>query len=284
MTADTTGAPCWFSLTTRDLPAAEAFYGGVLGWTFREAGPGRDVSVAESDGVPVAALCAVSDGFAVSVAWRAYFAVDDADAAVTRIRSRGGTVGVGPVAGSPYGRAALATDADGASFGIAEGDALSGWRSGGKATAWLELHTRDAFDAALFYGGVLGWAGEADTCCEVSYEREQVVLRHDGQAVARLDSGPVDGASPRPQLRPRWEVHFRVPDLDAAEALVLEHGGTVLSDAFRPGHGRRITVRDPEGGLFTLDEAQPARPSEPLTAAALSAEIPCFREDVLAAS
>src|SRR5690606_2128243 len=133
-----------------------------------------------------------------------------------RIRERGGTVGVGPVAYPPQGRAALATDRDGAAFGVWEGRLVDRWQVGERAApAGVELHTRDAFDAAVFYGGVLRWADGSPGCCEASYEEDRVVLRRGGVAVARRDGGPVEAASPRPQLRPRWLVRFRVPDVAA---------------------------------------------------------------------
>ncbi|MFD8025037.1 VOC family protein [Streptomyces lavendulae] len=259
MTADAVGAPCWLSLMARDLRAAQDFYGAVLGWSYRAASLGQGFAVAELGGVPVAGIGAVAADFAVPVAWTAYFAVEDADAAVARIRECGGTVGIGPVAFPPGGRAALATDLEGASFGVWDGRTLSQWRIGdGQAPAWLELHTRNAFDAALFYGRVLEWDGGNADGCEVSYEQDQVVLRHGGQAVARLNSGPVESGSPRPQLRPRWGVHFKVADLDGARMAVLKHGGTVVTDAVPPGSGERLTIRDPDGGLFTLDRAATA--------------------------
>lgn len=255
MTADAVGTPCWLSLMARDLHAAQEFYGAVLGWTFRAAGLGQGFSVAELDGVPVAGIGAVAGDLAVPVAWTTYFAVDDADAAVARIRECGGTVGIGPVAFPPGGRAALATDLEGASFGVWEGRVLSHWRVGdGEAPAWLELHTKNAFDAALFYGRVLEWADGNPDGCEVSYEQDQVVLRHGGEAVARLNSGPVESGSPRPQLRPRWRVHFKVADLDAASSAVRANGGSIITEAPWPHDRRQVTARDPDGGLFTLDQ------------------------------
>ncbi|MGW7064704.1 VOC family protein [Streptomyces sp. NPDC054904] len=265
MTTNVTGAPCWLSLMARDLRAAQEFYGAVLGWTFRPTGLGQGFSVALLDGVPVAGIGAVAGDFAVPVAWTAYFAVDDADAAVARIRDFGGTVGIGPVTFPPGGRAALATDLEGASFGVWEGRVLSDWRVGdGQAPAWLELHTKNAFDAALFYGRVLEWAEGTPGGCEVSYEQDQVVLRHHNEAVARLNSGPVENASPRPQLRPRWRVHFKVPDLTAAQAAAIKHGGSIITDDPNPGTEPHLTIRDPDGGLFTLDLPRPnARPGPP---------------------
>lgn len=261
VSAEAVGAPCWLNLAARDLDAAERFYGAVLGWTFRRGALGDAYAVGERDGVPVAGIAAVASEMAVPVAWTAFFAVDDADAAVARIRERGGTVGVGPVAFPPRGRAALATDQEGAQFAVWEGRLISRWRVDEQtAPAWLELHTRDAFDAAVFYGGVLGWADGSPSGVEVSYEEEQVVLRWNGEAVARLNSGPVESGSPRPQLRPRWLVRFRVPDLESATAAVVKHGGSVVPGGewggVRAPDGadrHRTVVRDPDGALFTLD-------------------------------
>ncbi|MFE2170339.1 VOC family protein [Streptomyces sp. NPDC059447] len=265
--AEVPGAPCWLSLMARDLQAAERFYGAVLGWTFRRGVFGRASSVAERDGVAVAGIGAMAGELAAPVAWTVYFAVNDADAAVAGIRERGGTVGVGPVSYPPRGRAALATDPEGAAFGVWEGEPLSEWRAGeGGAPAWVELHTRNAFDAAVFYGEVLEWVAHEEgdegdeenehaDCCEVSYEEDQVVLRRSGQAVTRLNSGPVEASADKPLLRPRWLVHFKVPDLKEAQRAVVENGGTIVPDAAGWAGGERVTVCDPDGGLFTLDES-----------------------------
>ncbi|WP_373412951.1 VOC family protein [Streptomyces sp. NRRL B-24572] len=260
MTGDAVGAPCWLNLSAHDLEAAQSFYGAVLGWTFRRGAFGESYVVGERDGVPVAGIAAVSVQPAGPVAWTVFFAVDDADAAVARIRERGGTVGVGPLSYPPRGRAALATDLEGAVFGVWEGRLVSRWHVGERqAPAWVELHTRDAFDAAVFYGGVLGWADESQGGTEVSYEHEGVVLRRNGEAVARLDSGPVESESPRPELRPRWLVRFRVRDLEAAREAVLAHGGSVVpggewAGVRPPGSDEhRLVVRDPEGALFAVE-------------------------------
>ncbi|MER7518403.1 VOC family protein [Streptomyces sp. NPDC126499] len=263
LTADEPGAPCWLSLAARDLGAAEEFYGAVLGWTFRHGSLGHGFSVGERDGVPVGGIGELAVRMSMPVAWTPYFAVADADEAVARIRERSGTVGVGPVAFPPRGRAALATDPEGAAFGVWEGRVSSRWRLGEHhAPAWLELHTRNAFDAAVFYGGVLDWLNGGVERFEVAYEDDQVVLYRQGEAIARLNSGPVEAASPQPQLRPRWLVHFRVPDLERATAAVLEHGGSLVPEAdhgWPVPAGRRASVRDPQGGLFTLDEAADER-------------------------
>ncbi|MFF7183373.1 VOC family protein [Streptomyces sp. NPDC008121] len=266
LAADLIGAPCWLSLAARNREGAERFYEAVLGWEFRPGRLGRAYSVAEVGGVPVAGIGAVAAEFAVPVAWTAYFAVDDADAAVGRVRERGGTVGVGPVSYVAGGRAALVADREGAVFGVWDGDMLAEWSVGSeRSPAWLELRTHNAFDAALFYGEVLGWGQGGGTVGDTSYEEDQVVLRRGGRAVARLTSGPVKQAAPQPQLRPRWLVHFSVADLDTAVSAALAHGGTTVAhDPSGIEDARHTTLQDPDGGLFTIDADHP-RPGVPDT-------------------
>ncbi|MCB5167319.1 VOC family protein [Streptomyces bambusae] len=259
VTAEVRGAPCWLSLMTHDLAAAQRFYGAVLGWTFRPAGLGSAFCVAEADGLPVAGIGGIAGELAVPVAWTAYFSVDDADRAVARVRERGGTVGVGPVSYPLHGRAALVADRHGASFGLWEGSVLAGWSVGSTSPAWLELRTRDAFDAALFYGEVLEWAEQTPGCCEAFYEEDQVVLRAEGLAVARLNSGHVEAAAEKPYERPRWLIHFHVPDLASATHRALAHGATAFPD-LPATHGTGVTLRDPQGALFTLDQTPTTKP------------------------
>lgn len=248
------GAPCWVSLMARDLRAAESFYGAVFGWDFRPTRLGEEFSVALSEGAPVAGIGALAPRLAVAVAWTPYFAVDDADVTAARIRERSATVAVGPLRFGT-GRAALASDREGAVFGIWEGEVIPDWSVGkGGAPAWLELRTRNAFDAAIFYAEVLDWAGERPGCCQVAYEDDHVVLSHAGITVARLFGGAVE-AAPDPQVRPRWHVHFRVPDVDIAAETALKAGGTTASAVLPSGNGRRITLRDPDGGLFTVSDS-----------------------------
>ncbi|MEU8777897.1 VOC family protein [Streptomyces sp. NPDC048606] len=237
----------------RDLEASQRFYGAVVGWSFRPAPLGDAFSIAVMDGVPVAGIGALATDLAIAVAWTPYFAVDDVDVAASRIRERSGTVAVGPVSFPSGGRAALVADLDGAVFGVWDGPVSSGWRVGlGPAPAWLELRTRNAFDAALFYGEVLEWATGRAGCCEVSYEQERVVLRQGGEPVARIDSGPVEPGAYTPHTRPRWHVHFRVADLEPAIEAALDLGGRVVSVVTEDGAERSVALRDPDGALFTL--------------------------------
>ncbi|TJZ58935.1 VOC family protein [Streptomyces piniterrae] len=244
------GAPCWVSLLARDLKAAQDFYATVLGWTFRPTTLGEEFSLALADGDPVAGIGALAPSIQVAVAWTAYFSVEDADDTAARIRERGATVAVGPLRIGP-GRAALAADRDGATFGFWEGETLP-WSVGhGKAPACLELRTRDAFAAAIFYAEVFDWAKPGG--CEVTYEDEQVLVRDGTHTVAALRGGAVE-AAPDPRVRPQWHVHFPVRDLEKVTTAARSAGGSVLpvDPAVDEDAGRRAVIRDPDGGIFSV--------------------------------
>ncbi|MFI9829064.1 VOC family protein [Streptomyces sp. NPDC051913] len=240
------GAPCWVSLTSRDLEATEAFYSAVLGWEWRSAELGDRFRMALVDGTPVAGIAAVASMLQMAVAWTPYFAVRSADETVARAQERGGTAAVGPLS-LPPGRAALLADRDGATFGIWEGELFSDWESWRRAApTFIRLHTRDAFDAAIFYGEILDWASKRPGGCEVTYEGGEVVLRSEGDIVARIESGAL-GAAPDPTIRPHWQVHFFVSDVSACTRAAEVHGGSVLSKS-----GAEAVLRDPDGAQFTV--------------------------------
>jgi predicted enzyme related to lactoylglutathione lyase len=240
------GAPCWVSLTSRDLPATEAFYGAVLGWRWRSAKLGERFRIALADGAPVAGIAGVATMWQMAVAWTPYFAVASANEAVARAQERGGTTAVGPIS-LPPGRAALLADRDGATFGIWEGELITDWETWRRAApAFIRLHTRDAFDAAIFYGEVLEWATTRPGCCEVHYEGDEVVLRSKGDIVARIESGALE-AAPDPTIRPHWQVHFAVDDVTACARAAEQHGGSVLGKT-----ATEAVLRDPDGAQFTV--------------------------------
>ncbi|MFJ4963232.1 Glyoxalase-like domain protein [Streptomyces sp. ADI96-02] len=248
-------APCWVTLMTRDLAEAQSFYSAVLGWTFRPGRLGAEFSVARRGDVPVAGVFAVSSAYQVAVAWTPYFAVEDADVAASRVRERSGTVAVGPLTVGK-GRGVLASDRDGAPFGLWERTepATSPPAPDDHAHAWLRLRTRDAFDAAIFYGEVLDWASGRPGGCDVAYEGGEVIVRCDGRPLARISSGAV-AAAVDPLVRPHWQVQFPVADLPATVAAAQHHGGALIEERSVLG-GTESTLRDPDGALFTVTDVR----------------------------
>jgi predicted enzyme related to lactoylglutathione lyase len=252
------GAPCWVSLAARDLEGPEKFYGSVLGWQFRPTSLGDRFVVAMTGGRPVAGIGAVAAELQVAVAWTPYFAVGQADEAAARIRERSATVALGPMAFAVSGRALLAADRDGAVFGVWDGRMPGGWQTWrDEGPVVVRLRTRDAFEAAIFYGGVLEWDKDHPDAVTVAYEDDEVVVRSRGSVVARLSSGAV-GAAPDPDLRPHWSVQFRVPDVRACAEAARDMGGSVL-DRGRSPAGEYAELRDPDGARFTVLGRPPRR-------------------------
>ncbi|MEU1367767.1 VOC family protein [Streptomyces sp. NPDC005803] len=244
------GIPCWVNLMVSDLRAAQAFYAAVLGWDFRPSSLGGGFLVAAVDGRPVAGIGERRPGLAQTSVWTPYFAVRDATVTAARIRERGATLAVGPVA-LGEGRAGLAADRDGAAFGFWEGPALA-WTVGEEsAPARLDLQTRDVFEAAVFYGEVFGWADEPGI--DVAYRRDHVLVERDGRDALSLRGGGVQ-TSAQPQSRPRWLVNFAVDDVERAVATAVAAGGgkpQLPVTAWSPDGFSRV-LQDPDGGLFTL--------------------------------
>ncbi|MFE0516422.1 VOC family protein, partial [Streptomyces sp. NPDC058964] len=136
---------------------------------------------------------------------------------------------------------------DGAIFGLGEGEIISNWETWRRAApTFIRLHTRNAFDSALFYGEILDWASDRPGCCQVEYEAGEVVLRSRGDVVARIDSGAVE-AAPDPSVRPHWQIHFAVADVADCARAAEKHGGSVLRET-----EDEAVLRDPDGAQFTV--------------------------------
>jgi len=115
------GAPAWHELHTRDLDAAAAFYGKVLGLEVAdmemEGGPRyKTINV---DGDQKAGLMDAS-GFlpeGVPSHWMVYYGVDDTDATIAKAEELGGSV-LAPAEDTPFGRMATLADPMGATFNV----------------------------------------------------------------------------------------------------------------------------------------------------------------------
>lgn len=248
------GVPCWANLMVGDLSAARAFYGAVLGWEFHASALGGEFLVASAAGAPVAGIGARQPEFAPASVWTPYFAVRDADVTAARIQERGATLAVGPVA-LGEGRAGLAADRDGATFGFWEGPALA-WSVGeGSAPARLDLQARDVVDAALFYGEVFDWATEPDI--DLVHRDDHALVVHGGRVALSLRGGGVQ-TSEHAHLRPRWLMNFAVDDVERAVSAATRAGAgrPEASAASWSPKGFSRTLRDPDGGLFTLSRRE----------------------------
>jgi hypothetical protein len=246
------GAPCWVDLTVSDVPAAQAFYGQVLGWSWSQTADDFGGYVIGRVGGAAAAGIGPTPQPGLPSAWTLYLADDDADAAAKRITDAGGTMILPPGDVGPIGRLCIAADPTGAVFGVWQaGDHLGAeLHSEPGGLAWEDLRSPDPDAARAFYAAVFGYRTQPLEMAGPDY-----TTFHLGDDPAPLGGmGGMFGSD----APPHWLVYFGVADTDAALEKALAAGGTVPAPAFTSPYGRMATVLDPFGAVFMIIETAPA--------------------------
>ncbi|MGW0842653.1 VOC family protein [Streptomyces sp. NPDC002787] len=231
------GVPCWVDAQLPDVEAGKRFYGELFGWTFKVApGDGAHEVWAYPAGTstPLAALAPKPDGRLPTV-WTVHFATPDAFALAARITAAGGQVITPPTPVGTLGTAALATDPEGAVFGLWQAGTHHGFglRHEPGTFTWAELYTRDteaanSFYADLFHDALFGPDAAPDF----------------GRATL-TDVFPVE-------MPPHFLVHFGTEDCEAALATVTRLGGRVQVPPFDTSYGNVAVVTDNQGASFAL--------------------------------
>ncbi|WP_326582010.1 VOC family protein [Streptomyces sp. NBC_00481] len=231
------GVPCWVDAQLPDVEAGKRFYGELFGWTFRVApGDGAHEVWAYPSGAstPLAALAPKPDG-RLPTAWTLHFATPDAVALTARITAAGGQVIIPPTPVGTLGTAALATDAEGAVFGLWQAGRHTGFgrRHEPGTFAWAELYARDTKAANSFYAH----------------------LFHD--ALFGPDAAPDFGRATLTdvfpaEMPPHFLVHFGTEDCEAALGTVSRLGGRVQVPPFGTSYGNVAVVTDNQGASFAL--------------------------------
>lgn len=241
MTEYAPGTPTWVDVTTPNMEATKAFYGGLFGW---EAGPsdpefGNYTNFALNGKLVCGFVPTMSPD--QPAAWTTYVSTDDADAVTKAVRENGGQVAFEPMDVKALGRMAIFADPTGAHFGA--------WQPGQHkgaaiinepgAMCWHHHLTRDMDAARAFYPAVFGWTTEADG--------EDTVWNLDGQPVAGAHAVGAEYPADAP---PSWLVYFAVADSDATAAKAQELGGTLLMPVMDSEWGRTAVIADPHGAVF----------------------------------
>jgi uncharacterized glyoxalase superfamily protein PhnB len=231
------GDVTYMSVWTPDVQRASAFYGEVLGWRYAPVSErrGRQVegltqNIGLWGGEPHATtfLC---------------FAVDDAAAAVERVRAAGGQAD--DPAEEPYGLIAMCTDDQGMAFAVGE---IAPGQSAGSAGPWghgeityLTIEVPDSARARAFFGAVLGWEftpGQAEDGWGALIDGEE----------ARYMTG-LHGGHDRSTVVPMYAVD----DIRAAVSRVRAAGGTSTEPERQP-YGITADCFDDQGSHFYLGQ------------------------------
>jgi len=244
------GTPCWVDAQLDDLDRGQEFYSALFGW---EVGSSPDPQyggyrVASLQGRPVAGL-GPKPGPMPSV-WSTYIAVDDADAAATRITEAGGQLMMPVFDVGSMGRMTFATDVNGAAFGIWQQleHRGVGIYNDANTLSWNELHTTSFAAAKAYYGAVFGW--EYDAMGDDTTLNYAVVKRAGEDAgVGGINDDTLMTAGDMPDF---WLVWFATADCDASVARVRELGGTVLMEPMTNPFGRMGVVQGVQGEVFGL--------------------------------
>ena len=248
----------WYELMTSDAPAAEAFYAGLMGWSFRSAGPAGATGyrVFAQDGPEAGGMMQIDAGMQAGGArplWAGYIGVDEVDATVERVAGEGGSILTGPMDIEGVGRFAFVTDPNGAPFYVMRGISNETSRAFAQDApraghcAWNELHATDPGRALCFYGACFGW--------EVGHRMDMGPMGA-YEMLRNLPHETMLGAVRRATAEgppPIWHFYFRVSDIDAASAYVTTNGGSVRGEAREiPGGEFTLSVSDPQGAAFSL--------------------------------
>lgn len=246
------GKVVWNDLITDDLAAVRAFYSGLFGWTYDDAGSrhGHKYLIARAGNAYVAGILEVderADGKRLS-RWLPYVSVDDVDAAVQRTKSKGGRVAVAPTKVN-LGRVAAIIDPEGAVIGLARSrigdpDETSTAAALGRIV-WTELLANDPRQAAQFYAAVVGY----EPLTAARRGGEYTWLTHGGTRRAGLFENPSSGAEPV------WLSFFAVDDPVASAARVQALGGSVVLPPSPTLRDNTIAVvTDPAGAILILQK------------------------------
>jgi uncharacterized glyoxalase superfamily protein PhnB len=208
------GDVSYITMERRDSATARNFYGSVLGWRFT---PGQvEDGWNVEDVVPMTGLWGGRDRNVVVPMYR----VDDIDAAVERIRARGGTAT--EVLEEPYARVSECTDSQGTRFSLGQHSNVpqTSYIRHGIGTARPYLY--GPLDLVDFVQLVFG----AEELERVETARGGFHIETKiGDSVVVLETG-----ESAPSGATRGSVYVYVDDVDAAHGRAVQAGATSLAE------------------------------------------------------
>jgi predicted enzyme related to lactoylglutathione lyase len=247
------GAPCWIDLLTSDVVRARDFYNEILGWSAGEASEQfGGYFMFMHDGVPMAGCMQHTPGAPGMEGpdqWGVYLSSTDTKATVEKAIAGGGSLRVGPMDIEELGTEAIVADSAGVPIGAWQANQFPGLTVFDQpgAAVWFQLLTSDYTGAVSFYEDVFGWQTRVQSDTP---EFRGTVLTAGGEdfaGIAAATDGDLAAGEPG-----RWQVYFRVDDVDSALRGIVRLGGTVLRAAADTPFGRLAEAADPMGARFNL--------------------------------
>ena len=247
------GKVIFVELVTPDLAAAEHFYGGLFGWTFRDFKAGTsDYAEASLDGHMVAGLVQkeIPAGEHRRPSWLSFFAARDVDATEAIAIKSGAKVLREPHDVPVRGRQAVFADPQGAVFAVlasSSGDTPDVLAEPGE-WIWSSLITTDPDTDAAFYQTLFDYEVFETPAADGA---EHLTLATENYA--RGSANPLPAS--KPDLHPHWLNYIRVDDADKTAEKLVAFGGRILVAPRIDRHGGKVAVvADPSGAPFGLLE------------------------------
>lgn len=250
------GEVCWTDLQTADVAAAKEFYAAVLGWRYEDLPTPDGRSYAQAFlGQDLVAVIAPQNPRQQEAGapgqWNVYFAVDDAADLAAEVPHAGGALEFGPESIGDTGVMVFFAPPGGGTTGAWQARSHFGTARSEEsgALAWVELLTPEPQAAVGFFQQLFRH--------EVTeYPQDDggtyTTLMVDGAEVAGIATVPTAERN----LEPGWQVYFGVADVAEAVAAARSAGAEVLVEPDGSDDGGSIaTLRDPQGGVFSLLEA-----------------------------
>jgi uncharacterized protein len=245
---DDPAAFVWYELLTTDLPAAQSFYGKVVGWTTQDASTPQFVyRLFNAGDAAIAGLMELPlEGRkkGATPRWVGYVAVRDVDRTVDRLKALGGAVYVPPT-DSNIGRIAVVADPQTATLAVVGGLKYGAAEADGPGrVGWHELLAGEGKAAFGFYSALFGWEKvQAEETMVESYQLFAASGRVLGGMFTKFAATPV----------PFWLYYFEVADFDAAINQVKAGGGRIAQGPIELWGGRwAARCIDPQGAMFAL--------------------------------
>ncbi|WP_209370506.1 VOC family protein [Brevibacterium renqingii] len=244
------GQPVWIDYTCHEFESTTNFYSQIFGWEFNDQGPDfGHYNMITKDGVTIGgAMRALNmDGTPnpmIPATWTTYLHTEDISDVYAKALEAGAAPVAEPMAVGPLGQMAVITDPTGAGVGMWQPGEFSGFDTPltPGTPVWFELITVNYSAANEFYGHVFSF--EITPMGDFPYSTHGA----GDDAVAGI-------CDAREWVQNSyWRTYFNVEHADAAASKVTELGGKVLDGPEDSPYGRIVTVTDPEGATFQLQQ------------------------------
>lgn len=239
--------PIFADLSTYSPAETKPFYENVFGWTYYHS---YGYNTAYLNSREVSGLYETPAKFKqmrMPHFWMTYISVDSVKATVEKAKALGGIIEmVDSIEG--FGKVALIRDVQGAGFTIYEGDLLHDSRTTDvpNTLVWNELHVSDIQKVMTFYQGIFDWTFEPADEETINVFNENSEHVADILEIPNVMKGKYE----------YWISSFGVSNLKESGDLILENGGSLVSDE---GHRKLFTDNSGEAFFYITQLASTVR-------------------------